>query len=310
MQRPSLQKLCGLLATTAIALVLIGCNGKAGQNGVNGAPGAPGNTYVNTVNASQLTQAEWSALNLQGAVSTAAVSGKPTVTFTITNDLGTPVSGLTAANMGFGIAKLIPQSGSAPSRWVNYGVASSLAAGKVASVAFPDPEKTGTLKDNLDGTYTYTFALDISQAQAAAAAAAYDANHLQADLDALTYDATLVHRVIITVGGNYGQPVLRLHPLHRQGRERHRSQSRHRRPDGLQQLPQQAVHARGLLPGHPGHQALRGLPHRPAEVRVRRFRAHRWHHQSGHQRRLRQHPEAHGPCAGGLPQHDPPHPHE
>ncbi len=208
MQRPSLQKLCGLLATTAIALVLIGCNGKAGQNGVNGTPGAPGNTYVNTVNASQLTQAELAALSLQGSVTSAAVNGKTTVNFTIKNDLGTPVSGLTAANMGFSIAKLIPQSGSAPSRWVNYSVASGLAAGKVAGVAFPEPENTGTLKDNGDGTYVYTSALDITQAMAMANAAAYDANHLQSDLDDLSYVATDVHRVILSVGAAYSNSAL------------------------------------------------------------------------------------------------------
>jgi len=211
MQRTSLQKLCGLLATTAIALVLIGCNGKSGQDGTNGTNGAPGNTYVNTVNASQLTQAEWSQLTLQGkpgSITASIVSGKPTVTFTIQNATGVPVSGLTNANMGFSIAKLIPQSGSAPSRWVNYSVTSSLVAGKVAPFAFPEPENTGTLKDNGNGSYVYTSDLDITQAQAMANAAAYDANHLQSDLDDLSYVATDVHRVILSVGAPYSKSAL------------------------------------------------------------------------------------------------------
>ena len=40
MKHRPLKQLCGLLATTAVALSLIGCNGKAGQTGATGAAGA------------------------------------------------------------------------------------------------------------------------------------------------------------------------------------------------------------------------------------------------------------------------------
>ncbi|MDE2368270.1 MAG: OmcA/MtrC family decaheme c-type cytochrome [Burkholderiales bacterium] len=166
-----------------------------------------------TVKADQLTSAQWSALSLSGSISSVDMSkGTPIVTFAVTDSHGTPVTGLAQAasdgsypNFGFAIAKLVPGDATtkSPSRWVNYGVVATPAAGKTAVPGFPDPEKDGKLKDNLDGTYTYTFALDITKAKAYAdAATVYDAAHVAADLDDLSYVATLPHRLIITVGGN------------------------------------------------------------------------------------------------------------
>jgi len=206
--RPPYPKLSsGLLALAVAAFMLVGCNGKTGAAGQNGTPGNNGTSPVVTVNAVQLTQAEWSQLVLQGDASkiTATITnGKPVVNFRITNAVGVPVSGLGASQMGFSIAKLIsPPAGSTePSRWVNYCVVTTPAAGAVAKPGWPETESAGDLKDNGDGTYTYTFALDLTKVKGYVDATTDDATHLKADLDDLTYDATAIHRVIVTVGGN------------------------------------------------------------------------------------------------------------
>lgn len=209
MRAPFLKLSSGLIAASAVGLLFMGCNGKtgpAGQSGTNGTNGNDGKSPVVTVNAAQLTKAEWAQTTLQGSkISCTVQNGTPVVTFTVTTGSGMPVSGLSASNMDFSIAKLVPAAtgSTAPSRWVNYLVVSTPAAGTVATPGWPEPEHSGTLVDNADGSYTYTFALDISKAKSYVDATTDDATHQKADLDDLTYDANAVHRVIATVGGNF-----------------------------------------------------------------------------------------------------------
>ncbi|WP_243322852.1 OmcA/MtrC family decaheme c-type cytochrome [Geothrix sp. SG200] len=224
MQHRPLKHLCGAIAATTLLLALIACDGKTGPagangangingtNGTNGTNGSNGTNAVITVNAAQLTSDQWAKLSLKGSINSVTMGGAPVVTFTITDGTGTPVSGLAVKNasgnypnFGFSIAKLIPAAAATgtPSRWVNYVVTETPAAGQTAVPHFAEHENDGTLKDNLDGTYTYTFALDITKVKGYVdAATVYDATHLKADLDDLTYDPTLTHRLIITAGGN------------------------------------------------------------------------------------------------------------
>ncbi|HEY3270195.1 MAG TPA: OmcA/MtrC family decaheme c-type cytochrome [Geothrix sp.] len=219
MQHRPLKQFCGLVATAAIALVLIGCNGKSGAAGAPGAPGAPGTNGINgtsaavTLNAAQLTPSEWSQLTLNGTVSSVTMGGAPVVNFKVTDKKGVPVIGLAQKdaatgkylNFGFALAKLVPADAvtGSPTRWVNYIVfGSTPAAGTIPKPGFASVENTGTLKDNLDGSYTYTFNLDVTKVKGYVDASVDDATHLKADLDDLTYKDTLTHRVIVIVGGN------------------------------------------------------------------------------------------------------------
>ena len=56
--------------------------------------------------------------------------------------------------------------------------------------------------DNGDGTYTYTFFTDVKTVADQVAAATLTAPNVAADLDDLTYDPTLVHRLTIEISGS------------------------------------------------------------------------------------------------------------
>ena len=216
MSRPSgKSKRVSLLAAilTTAALVLSGCGGSDGEQGPAGPAGPagpPGPSAAATVKANALTAEQWGALSLGGQVTSVDMSkGAPVISFKVTDAAGTPVSGLARKdsagsypNFSFGIAKLIPASASAPSRWVNYNVFGvPPVAGKPPVLMFPEPENSGSMQDNGDGSYVYTYGLDITKAKSYADAGTFSATSVKADLDDLTYDASLPHRVIVAVGG-------------------------------------------------------------------------------------------------------------
>jgi OmcA/MtrC family decaheme c-type cytochrome len=202
---------------TAAALMLGGCgggsDGAAGPAGPAGPTGPTGPGAVATVSATALTATQWGGLSLKGQVLSADMSkGTPIVTFKLTDANGTPVTGLAKkdasgayANFSFGIAKLIPADPAtkAPSRWVNYNVFSKTpVAGQTPALLFPEPENSGSMQDNLDGTYTYTFGIDVTKVKSYVDAGKFDAVHVKSDLDDLTYDPNLPHRVIVAAGGS------------------------------------------------------------------------------------------------------------
>ncbi|HEY3270193.1 MAG TPA: OmcA/MtrC family decaheme c-type cytochrome [Geothrix sp.] len=236
MQQRPLKHLGGLLATTAFALILIGCNGKngdtgpAGANGINGANGTNGANAILTVNAAQLTPGQWAALKPVGTITGVTIGSAPVVTFKLTDAAGTPIVGLggftsksivpdrsgnlaTLAgypNLAFALAKLVPEDAAtkAPSKWVSYIVTSvpvikaSTGAAVPAGPTTPTTDNTGTLVDNGDGTYRYTFYRDITKAQAALDAATYTVPSVKADLGDVTYAPTQVHRLTLQFSGN------------------------------------------------------------------------------------------------------------
>src|SRR5512140_2066323 len=219
MSRPSGKlkrvSLFAAILTTA-ALVLSGCGGSdgaqgpAGPAGPAGATGPIGPSAVATVKANALTAEQWGALSLGGQVTNVDMSkGTPVISFKVTDAAGNPVTGLAKKdsagsypNFSFGIAKLIPVSATAPSRWVNYNVfGATPVAGKPPVLMFPEPENSGSMQDNGDGSYVYTSGLDITKAKSFADAGTFSATSVKADLDDLTYDASLPHRVLVAVGG-------------------------------------------------------------------------------------------------------------
>jgi OmcA/MtrC family decaheme c-type cytochrome len=149
------------------------------------------------------------------------ISGAPQVAFSVTDGKGNAIIGLGATsqnatatlasypNVAFSLAKLVPGSGTAPSKWVNYVVTTvptyKSATDKTVVAAVPtrpSTDNTGTLVDNKNGTYTYTFYRDITKAKDQVAAATLTAPNAAADLGDLTYDANLVHRLTIQISGN------------------------------------------------------------------------------------------------------------
>lgn len=218
MKHRPLKQLCGLFASAAIALVLIGCNGKAGQNGTNGTPGTPGTPGTNyALDITTLSADEWAGLTLNSQVTKVTMGAAPVVNFTITDGHNVPVKGFgqftswdktkalyaSYGNLGFSIAKLVPGTAGSPDRWVNYIVTSvpTVAAPTVWTPGKPNTENNGTLVDNGDGSYSYTFRHDLTQIAAQLAAFTYTGNNVQADLDDVSYQPTLNHRLTLYVGG-------------------------------------------------------------------------------------------------------------
>jgi OmcA/MtrC family decaheme c-type cytochrome len=217
MKHRPLKQLCGLLASAAIALVLIGCNGKAGQsgtNGTNGTNGTPGPAYAADI--TTYSADEWAALTLKGTVTKVTTGASTVVNFTVTDGHNVPVKGFgqftskassalyaSYPNLGFSIAKLVPGVANSPDRWVNYIVTTvpTVAAPTAWNPTKPTTDNTGTLVDNGDGSYVYTFRHDITQAAAQLAAYTYTGNNVKADLDDVSYQPTLNHRLTLYVGG-------------------------------------------------------------------------------------------------------------
>jgi OmcA/MtrC family decaheme c-type cytochrome len=227
-----------LAASGLIAIALTGCGGggsdgaagPAGPAGATGGTGATGptgpvgpggganvavgsngvsNTSVITANA-----AAWSTLQPTVAVSGVTIASPPVVSFTVTDAFGKPVIGLgnttkssTATlpsypNLAFALAKLVPGTNGAPSKWVSYIVTSVPTTTRAAAPSGPSTDNTGTLVDNGDGSYKYTFYRDVTKIKDQVAAMTVTAPNNLADLGDLTYDASLTHRLTIQLSGN------------------------------------------------------------------------------------------------------------
>jgi OmcA/MtrC family decaheme c-type cytochrome len=158
--------------------------------------------------------ATFAALDLAATVTSVTIASPPVVNFKIADRItGAPVvgfgsrvlaSGATVGsypNLAFSLAKLIPGSGGSPSRWVNYIVTSVNSAG-VETLNRPGTDNQGTLVDNGDGTYRYTFYRDVPGMAAKVASLTAAAGQDKADLDDLTYNANLTHRLTIAISGN------------------------------------------------------------------------------------------------------------
>jgi len=208
---------------------LAGCGGGGGNNNTPAAApagGGAGGVAVPT-GAAPITltgttpAATFAALAPVVTIGSVKVASPPVVSFSVTDAAGNAIIGLgsksksataTVAsypNFAFVLAKLVPgapvptTTTTTPSRWVSYIVTTVPTTTAPTAVATrPSSDNTGTLTDNGNGTYTYTFFRDITQSKAIVAATPEVAPNINADLDDLTFDPTLVHRLTIQISGN------------------------------------------------------------------------------------------------------------
>ena len=117
------------------------------------------------------------------------ISSPPAVDFTVRDEYGQGVAGLTTANLQFTIAKLIPGENGEPSRWQSYinrlekaGAAGPGTEDKVQATS----DRNGTLVPHGNGRYTYTFATDITNVTSPLA---------------IPYEPALTHRVVLQISG-------------------------------------------------------------------------------------------------------------
>ncbi len=128
----------------------------------------------------------------------AEVDGTATVDFTVEDDDGEPVVGVTGVD--FNIVALAPASdGESYNKWVPYIHRTQTVEGS-ADGDWPNPDGTtayqgyresgGTFTDHGDGSYSYAFETDLSG--------------VTVDGDSITYDRSRTHRVNVMMGGSSG----------------------------------------------------------------------------------------------------------
>ena len=134
-----------VVAASLLALAAAGCGSGGDGGGTQTPPPAP-------VTGRDLN------INISSATST----GRPVVHFSVTDRNGAGVSSITAADLRFNIAKLVPGTNGEPANWQNYinrTVGGAVEGGQERSeVGFA----FGTLENLGRGSYTYTFATDIT----------------------------------------------------------------------------------------------------------------------------------------------------
>jgi OmcA/MtrC family decaheme c-type cytochrome len=169
-----------LIPLLVLALALTGCEG---DDGAPGPPGPPGQDASTVLNASVATPEALAALTPVATITGVTIAGAPVVSLTVTDaTTGVGITGIgliNDANPGYvrmDIAKLVPGTNGDPNVWVNYIRSSTTNA--------PTTERTGTLVDNGDGSYTYTFETDIST------------------VAGIPYEPTLTHRVAGQIGSS------------------------------------------------------------------------------------------------------------
>ena len=175
------------VATVALGLILQACSGDQGPPGDDGSPGPPGppgppgsGATVDVGNAEQITAVITDV--------TVPTTGQPVVQFGLADEFERPLSGLTAAQVSFVVARLAPGEAGKSSEWRAY-TRRTEDPGPVGPGTQPmnqattEPATDGQFVDNGDGTYAYTFAKNITN-----------------DAD-IPYDATLTHRVGFEIRG-------------------------------------------------------------------------------------------------------------
>lgn len=198
----------GCIAAGLLTVALAGCGG-GGSDTTAAAPAAGGTTTPATA-AADIATASALAANDTATTPTAAftvvsdagiapvtIASPPKVNFTVVSD-GAVVKGLTASNVSFIIAKLVPGTNGAPDQWVSYTNRTETATATVgpggkpvlasATQATTDAKQTDAallaaqVAYNDAGYYTYTFSTDIKDT---------------AQTNGVAFDASATHRVAI-----------------------------------------------------------------------------------------------------------------
>lgn len=138
------------------------------------------------------------ALNIN--VTGVTIHSPPVVNFTVTNQAGIGMTGITATDLRFNIAKLVPGSNGEPSTWQNYINRAVSGAVQGSQERYASGFAFGTLFNHGDGTYTYNFATDITDPAAnPCPAPCTDASGKALDL---SYQPGLTTRVTIQQGNS------------------------------------------------------------------------------------------------------------
>ncbi len=178
------------IAMLALVMVFNGaCDGSKGADGSTGAAGPagpPGPTGPpgSSGGGVPVSSADKIDVVING-VAVPAGGGMPTVSYSLSNDLGQGLTGLPAANIRFVIAQLTPGSNGGSSEWQSYVTRSS--AGIANAQATTETATAGTYVDNDNGSYEYTFA-----------------NALTAYPGGPVFDPSKTHRVGIEIRTNSG----------------------------------------------------------------------------------------------------------
>lgn len=178
-----------LVAAGLLVLALAACGSGSGGDGGSG-PVVPPPTGGGDA-------ATATTLNI--SITDVTLSSPPVVTFNVTNQAGVGVPSLTAADLRFNIAKLVPGSNGAPTTWQNYinravgGAVQGSQERAAPGFAF------GTLVNRGNGTYIYTFATDIKGGVNTCPAPCTEADGKPLDI---SYQSGLTHRVTVQQGNS------------------------------------------------------------------------------------------------------------
>jgi len=174
------------VAASLLALALAGCGGGGGSSST---AAGTGTTAGGTAGGAAALAASTA---LTTTITGVTVGSTPAVNFTVTNQAGTGMTGLTAADLRFNIAKLAPGPNGGPSTWQNYINRASGGAVQGSQERSATGYAFGTLLNYGNGSYGYTFATDIKNATCPAPCTDADGNALD-----LSYQPGLTTRVTI-----------------------------------------------------------------------------------------------------------------
>lgn len=149
---------------TLAALLTLGLAGCGGDDGAQGPAGPPGPTGPAGPGAAPPTVAvvpgntAATATQYNGTLSSVTISsaGAVTVTFSLTDTAGLPVTGAEVKNFEFQLAKLVPATVTKPAYWQSY-INRSEQEGTVKVFAGGAERGLPTAVANTPGAYTYTF---------------------------------------------------------------------------------------------------------------------------------------------------------
>jgi OmcA/MtrC family decaheme c-type cytochrome len=179
-----------LSGAVLLCMLLAACSGTTGSAGPAGPAGATGPSGPSTTGSALNVS---TATTITGTITGVAISGPPVVQFQLADQNGAPLQGLSAADLGWSIAQLVPGQNGTSSQWNSYiyttvtpgACPDGVAACDTAPKTQPTVESaaSGMLVDHGNGTYQYTFKTDITKV----------AN--------VIYNAALTHRVGFEIRG-------------------------------------------------------------------------------------------------------------
>lgn len=189
---PNRGSLVRSLAAGLLTLTLAACGGGGGSSSATGAGASP-ITGGSTGDVAALT----ASTALRVGVTGVTINSPPVVNFTVTNQAGTGMAGLTTADLRFNIAKLMPGSNGGPSIWQNYINRANGGAVQGSQERSASGYAFGTLANKGNGDYTYTFDTDIKNLTCPAPCTDADGKALD-----LSYQPGLTHRVSIQLANS------------------------------------------------------------------------------------------------------------